>query len=60
MERLIEVIEHTVWPNSWSDVGGPGTILPGVNPGTLDILQTWRVHAHITALLDELKPSLTK
>ncbi|HEV3137381.1 MAG TPA: hypothetical protein VGZ26_05745, partial [Pirellulales bacterium] len=50
---LIDLIEATVFPQSWDEVGGPGSI--GPYQGTLLISQTYRVHQAIDRLLAALR-----
>lgn len=53
-DSLIELIEQTISPNSWSSVGGMGTIQPDRKNLTLVILQTESVHDQIAELQAQL------
>lgn len=57
LEDLIQVITSTVRPQSWSDVGGPGCVMPVIvqGKGCLVIHQSWPVHLEIMQLLEELR-----
>ena len=52
-DSLIELITTTVRPNSWQQVGGPGSI--SEFQGTLVFSQTQDVHAEIAQLLTALR-----
>jgi hypothetical protein len=54
-EELIKVIYTTVAPDTWSEVGGSGTIDRIVEPPALLISQGSRTHAEIAALLETLE-----
>jgi hypothetical protein len=54
-ESLIDCIITTIDPDSWDDVGGPGSISHFDNAGILIIAQTPDVHPKIGALLDSLR-----
>ena len=54
-DTLITLIEQTVAPNSWSSVGGAGTIRPFSGNLSLAINQTQAVHAEIVNVLDSLR-----
>ena len=54
--RLIDIITDTIAPQSWSVVGGPGTIME--YNGLLVISQTAEVHAQIADLLDQISAKL--
>ena len=62
LEKLMEVITETIRPQSWSDVGGPGTIKPLVLRGKkrLVIEQSWPVHLEISEFLEELAQSVAE
>jgi len=50
-DAMIEAITTTVWPPSWDEVGGPGSIKESEVTGTLVISQTRRVHRDVEALV---------
>ncbi len=52
-DSLINVISSTVEPESWQEVGGPGSIEP--HDGMLIVNQTEAVHKKIAQLLDEMR-----
>jgi hypothetical protein len=52
---LMRVITSTIDPDSWDDVGGPGSIEEFDNAGILIISQTWEVHQKIGPLLNSLR-----
>ncbi len=54
---LLQTIEATVFPETWNDVGGPGSIapIPLGNAEVLVISQTQAVHKEIAALLAGLR-----
>jgi len=54
-DTLIDIITGTVKPESWEDVGGPGTIRE--NPMNLSLIigQTQEVHEEIVDLLEQLR-----
>jgi|GEM_PF-3336538 len=52
-ESLINVITVTLSPDSWDQVGGPGSIV--CNRNTLIIRQTRQIHRQIHRLLTQLK-----
>lgn len=54
-DTLIELLEQTVAPNSWSSVGGPATIRPFSGNLSLAINQTQAVHEEIVNVLDSLR-----
>jgi hypothetical protein len=58
--RLIKLIEGTVSPNSWSVVGGAGTIRAYSGGISLAINQTQAVHDEITKVLDTLRQARGK
>jgi len=52
-DSLIDAITSTIAPDSWDEVGGPGSIAP---LGTSFVIaQRWDVHRRIEALLEELR-----
>jgi hypothetical protein len=55
-DSLIRAITPTVAPESWADVGGPGTIAPLEYRGAVVLIvrQTHEVHAQLVKLLEEL------
>ena len=54
-EKLIKLITQTIEPDSWSEVGGRGTIRPNETTLSLVIRQTEHVHDQISDLLDQLR-----
>jgi type II secretory pathway component GspD/PulD (secretin)/tetratricopeptide (TPR) repeat protein len=56
-QNLTALIQETVEPDSWYDVGGEGTITIHENK-KLIVLQTREVHNKINALLNELRKAL--
>jgi len=54
-DRLIECITSTVVPDSWSDVGGAGQIVPFTPTEVLIIRQTDRTHRKIENLFAALR-----
>jgi len=54
-DSLIELITTTVKPQTWDEVGGPGTISPFQNNLSLVISQTEDVHELIVELLEQLR-----
>jgi hypothetical protein len=59
-DELKEAILNTISPNSWSDVGGAGTIRPVKASGSLVINQTFAVHAQVLQLLRTLREAKEK
>ena len=55
---LVDLIETTVMPSSWDEVGGPATI--GTFQGLLLVSQTQRVHRKILDFLEALRESRAK
>ena len=53
-DSLIDWITSTIVPDSWDEVGGPGSIAPVENT-SLVVSQTLDIHRQIEALLDELR-----
>ncbi len=56
-DTLIEIVEQTLSPNSWSCVGGAGTIEPFTRTLSLVVNQTLAVHNQIAETLDILRMS---
>lgn len=54
-DSLIELITSTVDPESWQEVGGPGTISPYATNHVLVVRQTQEVHEEIRDLLEQLR-----
>jgi hypothetical protein len=54
-ESIMNVITTTIDPDSWDDVGGPGSLAQFDNAGVLIISQTWDVHQKIGPLLNSLR-----
>ena len=54
-DSLIEVITTSVEPESWTDVGGPGSIKEFENSEALVVSQNRRVHREIEQLLTTLR-----
>ncbi|REK17213.1 MAG: general secretion pathway protein GspD [Planctomycetota bacterium] len=54
-DSLIELITTTVKPQTWDEVGGPGSISPFENNLSLVINQTEDVHEEIVDLLEQLR-----
>lgn len=54
-DTLIELITTTVEPDSWDEVGGPGTIADFPTNLSLVISQTQEVHEKISDLLEQLR-----
>jgi hypothetical protein len=52
---LIDVIRETVDPESWGDVGGPGSLETLPSRGALVITHSERVHAQVTQLIATLR-----
>jgi hypothetical protein len=57
-DSLVELIEGTIAPQSWDEVGGPGSTC--AFQGTLVISQTEHVHARIAQVLAALRASRDK
>ena len=53
--RLIDLITTTVEPQTWDEVGGPGSISEFRNNLSLVISQTQEVHEEIVDLLEQLR-----
>lgn len=51
-EALADVLLHTIDPESWSELGGPGDI--SFLNGSLVVRQTQKLHAEIETLLNQL------
>jgi len=56
VDDLIEALTTTIWPQTWADQGGPGTICE--YGGLLIINQTAAVHSEVSELLDEISTRL--
>jgi len=54
-DSLIKLITSTVKPQSWSDVGGPGSIEPFPVNLSIVVSQTQEVHEEIVDLLEQLR-----
>jgi len=54
-DSLIQLMQQTIEPNSWSTVGGPGTVEPFAPNRSLVINQTQAVHDQISDLLAQLR-----
>src|SRR6185503_9226113 len=54
-DSLIDVLQSTVIPNSWDDVGGPGSISPYEGGLALVISQNEEAHNQIEAILSKLR-----
>lgn len=54
-DTLIESITTTVEPDSWDEVGGPGTIADIPNAAALVITQTQEVHERVERVLSSLR-----
>ena len=54
-DSLIEVITTTLEPDSWDEVGGPGSVAEFPNAGVLVISQTRDNHQKIATLLNSLR-----
>lgn len=57
-DELIEVVESSVAPQSWSSASGPATIRPfSTNGGRLVVSQTPQAHYEIARLIEDLQNS---
>ncbi len=54
-DSLISLITSTIQPETWDDVGGPGSIAPFETNLSLVIRQTEEVHEEIADLLEQLR-----
>ncbi|MEE2707221.1 MAG: hypothetical protein VX988_09230 [Planctomycetota bacterium] len=54
-DALIELIQTTIEPDSWDEVGGPGSIAEFETNLSLVISQTQEIHEKITDLLEQLR-----
>jgi general secretion pathway protein D len=54
-DMLIELITSTISPQTWDEVGGPGTVSPFPTNLSLVISQTQEVHEQIADLLEQLR-----
>jgi hypothetical protein len=57
--ELIDLLQTTIKPDSWEDVGGPGAICQLSNAGALVVTQTREVHPQIEGLLVALRRAKT-
>jgi len=55
LNELVDVIHNTIQPDSWDEVGGPGTVVPWTRGTSLVILQTYHLHRRIVRLLAALR-----
>ena len=53
--QLMQLIQDTIEPTTWSAVGGPGTMSPFTTNLSLVVSQTQDVHDQIAELLDQLR-----
>jgi hypothetical protein len=53
-EKLIDVIRATVEPDSWDEVGGPGSV-EAIAGGWLLVAQTQEAHEHLLEFLNQLR-----
>ncbi|MDZ7616860.1 MAG: hypothetical protein U1E05_07650, partial [Patescibacteria group bacterium] len=58
-DSLIELITSTVKPQTWDEVGGPGSIAPFETNLSIVVSQTQDVHEEIVDLLEQLRRSRT-
>jgi general secretion pathway protein D len=54
-DSLIDLIQQTIEPTSWDEVGGPGTVAGHDTNLSLVISQTQEVHEQIVDLLEQLR-----
>ena len=56
-DMLIEMITSTIYPMTWDEVGGPGSICPYESKGlqVLVVAQTDEIHDEIAALLSKIR-----
>ncbi|MGI6418578.1 MAG: hypothetical protein ACOX1P_23265 [Thermoguttaceae bacterium] len=54
-DSLIQLITATIQPETWEDVGGPGSVAPFETNLSLVIRQTEEVHEEIVDLLEQLR-----
>jgi len=54
-DSLIELITSTVQPQSWTEMGGPGSIAPFETNLSIVVSQTQEVHEEIVDLLEQLR-----
>ncbi len=54
-DPLMELIQATIEPESWDEVGGPGSVRPFETTLSLVVRQTQAVHDQIADLLDQLR-----
>lgn len=54
-DTLIDQITTTIAPDSWQDVGGPGSVQANPDPRGLVVLQTWDVQVKVQKLIADLR-----
>jgi general secretion pathway protein D len=54
-DSLIELITTTVQPDTWDDVGGPGSVAPFPTNLSIVVSQTQEVHEELVDLLHQLR-----
>lgn len=54
-DSLIDLVTQTIKPQSWQEVGGPGSIKPYETNLTLIVSQTQEAHEDIADLLEQLR-----
>ena len=54
-DALLDVIQTTIAPESWVDVGGPGSIMEFDNSGAIIVSQTRTIHREIEQLFAALR-----
>lgn len=54
-DSLIELITTTVEPDSWEELGGPGSVAPFATNLSLVVSQTQEVHDRLADLLEQLR-----
>ena len=54
-DSLIQLITATIQPESWDEVGGPGSVQPFETNLSLVVSQTQEVHEQIVDLLEQLR-----
>lgn len=54
-QTFIASVQTNIAPDTWQDVGGPGTIEPFINSGALVISQTTGIHQEIAEFLKALR-----
>jgi hypothetical protein len=53
--EVIDVVQATIEPASWSDAGGAGTVERLPQASLIQVRQTYRVHRQIEQLFDDLR-----